>query len=140
MSGQGFEDRFLIRELYGRYAMAVARRDGTEWLECWGSDATWKTPHFEVTGRTALEQMWGATWNDFESVTVFNEVGAIAFSGEGASTLSNVFEVIALKAGGAAKMTGLYADRFVYERGAWRFSYRGYESIAREASPSAEAS
>lgn len=137
MSEQAFEDRLLIREVYGRYAIAVARKDGADWLQCWSADATWKTPHFEVSGRPALEQMWGATWTDFENVAAFNEVGPIAVSGDDASALSTVLEIVTLKAGGILKMTGLYTDRFVREDGEWRFAYREYTAISQEVSASA---
>ncbi|TDW60300.1 SnoaL-like protein [Novosphingobium sp. PhB55] len=134
MSDSRIEDRLLIREVYGRYAMAVVRQDGADWLDCWSADATWKTPQFEVAGHAALEQMWTATWTDFRSVTPFNEIGPIAFTQDGASVLSTVLETIALKSGSGMTMTGLYTDRLVREGGEWRFAYRAYTPIGQPAS------
>lgn len=133
MPEASLEDRVLIREVYGRYAIAVIRQDGPEWLECWSSDATWKTPHFEVHGRPALAQTWDATWTDFASVSVFNEVGPIQFAGDRASALSNVLEVITLRSGGLVRMVGLYADEFIREEGEWRFARREYSLLSQDA-------
>ncbi|MCJ2180872.1 nuclear transport factor 2 family protein [Novosphingobium album (ex Hu et al. 2023)] len=137
MPQSNLEDRFLIREVYGRYALAAAQQDGKAWLDCWSSSATWKTPHFEVSGQAALEQAWAATWTDFVNVAAFNEVGEIAVSGDTASAVSSVLEIVTLKAGGLLKMAGLYTDQFVREDGAWRFSNREYVSLSQEMSASA---
>lgn len=125
------EDRLAIREVYGRYALAVARKDGAEWLQCWTAQASWKTPQFEVSGQAALEQMWGATWIEFETVAVFNEPGPVTLEGDEASLLSNVFEVVTLKSGSMLNMTGLYTDRLRRENGEWRFASRAYTPTAR---------
>lgn len=129
-----FEDRFLIREVYGRYAVAAAQQDGAAWLNCWSTNATWKTPHFEVTGHPALEQSWAATWTNFVNVAAFNEVGTITVSGDSGSAVSSVLEVMTLKSGGLMKMAGLYTDQFVKEDGEWRFSRRDYTGISQEMS------
>lgn len=136
MSDTSLEDRFLIREVYSRYALAAARQDAQDWLDCWSSTATWKTPHFEVAGRAALEQSWAATWTGFANVAAFNEVGAIAVSGESASAVSSVLEIITLKTGDILKMAGLYTDSFVRENGQWRFAHRDYAPLSQEMSAS----
>lgn len=137
MPGCDLEDRVLIREAYGRYAIAAARQDRAGWLECWSSTAIWKTPHFEVSGHAALEQCWAATWTDFVNVAAFNEVGQISVDGDVASAVSSVFEIITLKAGGLLRMAGLYADQLVREDGRWQFSRREYTALSQEMSASA---
>lgn len=123
-------DRMLIRERYGRYALAAARQDGDAWLACWSTEAIWKTPHFEVSGHAALQQMWGATWTNFDNVAAFNEVGEIVVSGDTATAQSAVYEIMTLKSGALHKMAGLYTDEFVRENGEWRFSRREYALIS----------
>lgn len=136
MTDAKLEDRILIREVYGRYAIAVAQQDAQAWLDCWSSTATWKTPHFEVTGIAALEQSWDATWSGFVNVAAFNEVGSIAVADGTASAVSSVLEIITLKAGGTLKMAGVYTDSFVRENGQWRFSHREYAPLSQEMSAS----
>ncbi len=132
MADKQFEDRILIREVYGRYAIAAAEQDDVEWLACWSSSATWKTPHFEVSGHPALRACWDATWVNFANVAAFNEIGTIAVDGDTAKTVSTVLEIVLLSAGGLLKMTGLYRDEFVRGDGQWRFSRREYTSLNQE--------
>lgn len=132
MPDAGFEDRILIRELYGRYALAAATQDLDVWIGCWAEDAVWKTPHFETTGRPALRESWAATWTNFSNVAAFNEVGEIAVSGDAATAISSVYEIITLAAGGTLKMAGLYRDSFVRRDDKWYFSRREYSSLSQE--------
>jgi ketosteroid isomerase-like protein len=127
-----FEDRFLIRELYGRYALAAGQQNAQTWLDCWSSNATWKTPQFEVSGQESLRQAWDGTWVAFEGVAAFNEVGEIVVSGDTAKTVSNVLEIITMKAGGSIRMVGRYSDEFVRENGNWRFSRRDYALFSQD--------
>ncbi len=137
MAVNQFEDRILIRELYGRYAIAAAQQDGAAWLACWAEKATWKTPHFEVSGHPALAASWTATWVNFSNVAAFNELGAIALDGDVAKLTSSTLEIIGLKAGGLLKMAGLYHDELVREGGQWRFARREYQALNQEVSGAA---
>lgn len=132
MPDASFEDRVLIRELYGRYALAAATKDGDAWLGCWAEDAVWKTPHFETQGRSALGDSWTMTWANFTNVAAFNEIGKIVVDGDAATAISSVYEIITLAAGGTMKMAGLYRDQFVREAGEWRFARREYGTLSVE--------
>lgn len=55
------EDRLAVRELYGRYAVASAKRNLDEWPASWASDARWKTPHFEIAGHDQLRTQWAGS-------------------------------------------------------------------------------
>lgn len=132
MPDASFEDRVLIRELYGRYALAAASKDADAWLSCWAENAIWKTPHFETAGRPALRDAWGMTWTNFSNVAALNEVGDIKVSGDRANAISTVYEIITLAAGGTLKMAGLYTDEFVREGGKWHFARRSYALLSEE--------
>jgi hypothetical protein len=134
MAVNQFEERILIRELYGRYAIAAAEQDGATWLACWAANATWKTPHFEVSGRQALRESWTATWVNFSNVAAFNEIGAISLDGDVAKATSSTLEIIKLSAGGLLKMAGLYRDELVREGGQWCFARREYQALNQEMS------
>jgi ketosteroid isomerase-like protein len=132
MTDTTFQDRMLIREVYGRYALAAAEQNGDVWLGCWSANGLWKTPHFEVQGQQALRAQWSATWEAFTSVAAFNEVGSISVSGDAATATSSTLEIMQMKGGGAMKMAGLYRDEFVREDGAWRFAKRSYQMLFQE--------
>ena len=132
MTDTQLENRILIREVYGRYAIAAAEQDDAEWLACWTTNAIWKTPHFEVSGHPALRACWDATWINFTNVAAFNEIGNIIVDGDTAKATSTVLEIVQLTAGGVLKMTGLYRDEFVREDHQWRFSRREYKLLNQE--------
>lgn len=135
MSDASLEDRLMIRELYGRYALAAAAKDLDEWFACWARDAVWSTPHFELKGRDAIRDQWGLIWQGFAAVAAFNELGEIRLSGDTAQVLDCVYEVVSLVGGGSLKMAGLYRDELVREEGRWRFARRVYELIHEETAP-----
>ena len=130
MSKLSVEDRLLIRELYGRYAVASARQDVDAWLAAWSTQGVWKTPHFEAQGHDQIRQCWDGSWASFKNVAPLNEVGEIVATDGGAAATCVVYEIITLAAGGVMKMAGLYQDAFVHEGGAWRFSRRSYEPMS----------
>lgn len=132
MPDNTFEDRVLIRELYGRYALAAANQDAAAWIGSWAENGAWKTPHFETAGRAALREQWNGIWTNFANVAAFNEVGDIRVEGDSAEALSTVYEIITLAAGGTLKMAGLYRDKLVREDGQWRFARREYELLSEE--------
>lgn len=137
MSDVTFQDRMLIRELYGRYALGAATKDTEVWIGCWAEDGVWNTPHFETTGRPALREQWAATWTNFANVAAFVEVGEIRVTGDTAEATSSVYEIISLTGGGVLKMAGIYRDRFVREGSQWHFGRRQYELLSQEMSPPA---
>lgn len=126
------QDRILIRELYGRYALASAQRDVNAWISCWTEDACWKTQHFEKTGRAELQAQWDMIWSGFASAAVFNEVGQIQISDFRAKAHSCVLEIIRLANGGILRMAGLYDDEFARKNGEWRFARRTYQLLSEE--------
>ena len=124
------EDRVLIRETYGRYALASAKRDLDGWLESWTSDGHWKITTFEGSGHDSLREQWHAQWTRFENVAVINEVGPITFAGDRARASCCVREVAVEKGGGILLMTGVYDDELKRENGAWRFARREYSLLS----------
>lgn len=135
MADSTLEDRILIRELYGRYALASVQRDKTGWLACWSPDAVWKTTIFEAAGQADLSANWDATWIHFQSISVFYEVGEIAVSGDTATAVSSVFEVLTTIAGDNTNMAGIYTDEFSRVHGRWTFSRRSYDLVSQSNPP-----
>lgn len=123
-------DKLLIRELYGRMATASASKNAADWLACWSDDAVWQTPHFERTGKAAIQQQWDLIWADFDKVAVLNEVGPCEIAEGTARAQCCVLEVITTANGSTFNMAGLYEDEFVRQNGEWRFRRRSYSLIS----------
>lgn len=135
MADSTFEDRILIRELYGRYALASVQRDKNGWLACWSPDAVWKTALFEASGKDDLSVNWDATWVHFQSISVFYEVGEIAVTGDTAQAVSSVFEVLTSISGDNINMAGIYTDALSRIDGRWAFSRRSYALVSQSSPP-----
>lgn len=127
------ENRIAVRELYGRYAVASAKRNFEEWLACWSRDARWITAHFEVTGHDRLRQQWDGIWTTFVNVAAFNEIGEVWFTGDTATTHCSVLEMITMANGAIVTMAGLYDDTLVRDEGVWRFASRSYQGLSQTA-------
>lgn len=125
------EDRVLIRDVYGRYAVASARRDVDAWIACWAERGLWITQHFSKAGRAEIREQWDVIWTMFSNVAAFNEVGSIEISGNSAKVQSSVLEFIQLASGGSIRMAGLYDDELIREGGAWRFARREYRLLSQ---------
>jgi len=126
------EDRLLIRETYGRYALASAKQDVDSWLEAWASDGHWKISSFNGSGHDRLREQWHAQWKRFENVAVINEVGPITFADARAYASCCVREVATQKEGGMLLMTGIYDDELKTENGLWRFARREYTVLSSQ--------
>lgn len=126
------EDRVLVRELYGRYALAAAQIDVEAWIEAWAQDGHWKISTFDGSGHARLREQWDEQWTHFENVAVINEVGPITFSGDTAHASCCVREVAKMKDGKILLMTGIYDDEMKRENGAWRFARREYKLLSEQ--------
>lgn len=133
--GNNFENRFLVRELYGHCSVASATQDVDAWISCWAENGRWITPHFEKVGRAELRQAWDMTWTNFTDVAAFSEIGPIKVSGRQAEVEACVLEIIKMKNGSLMKMAGLYRDELCKGNGQWRFSRRVYELLSQEVTP-----
>jgi len=129
------EDRFLIRELYGRYALTGSHGDTEGWLACWDEECHWLTMNFDRHGKAELREQNDQLWENFVSAVVLNEVGPIAVSGDNATGSCAVLEIITLKSGGTLWIAGLYSDEFVRTGGEWLFRTRDYKLVTQEVRP-----
>lgn len=133
-TGKALEDRVLIREVYGKYALAAAKRDLTAWIDSWTQDGHWIISTFDGSGHAQLSEQWDAQWANFINVAVINEVGPILLSGDTAKASCCVREVAQMTDGGILLMTGVYEDDLKREDGVWRFARREYGMLTTQIS------
>jgi hypothetical protein len=121
-----FEDRMLIRELYGRYGDASWRGAREDWVACFTKDGRWVSHLFDCRGTAQLLETWDSLWKDWQGVAFLSEIGSIDVMGDRAKVRSYAREIVQLKSGGIFKLAGHYDDDLVRENGEWLFASRVY--------------
>lgn len=126
------EDRMLVRETYGLYAMASCHGDADAWLDLWTDDAEWNSHLFTRKGKDELRGQWDDLWANFEKTGFLSDVGPVAVSGDTARAQSVAREVIRLVDGSVFKLIGIYDDYLVRDGDRWLFSRRDYSPLVEE--------
>ena len=127
-----FEDRMLVREAYGLYALASCEPDVEAWLDLWTEDAQWNSHLFKRRGRDDLREQWHELWANFDKVGFLSEVGPVQVSGNLARARSVAREVIRLADGSIFKLIGIYDDELVRSGETWLFARRDYTPLVEE--------
>jgi hypothetical protein len=130
-----FEDRMLVRELFGRYGDASWRGDREAWVACFTEDGRWASHLFDCRGRAQLLATWDDLWKNWTSVAFLSEIGSIEVNGDRAKVRSYAREIVQLKSGGVFKLAGHYADDLQRVKGEWLFASRVYEVKIAEVPP-----
>jgi len=60
------EDELALRNLMGRYADAVNRRDADAWVATWAADGVWNLLGNPVSGRDNILALWQQMMGSFE--------------------------------------------------------------------------
>lgn len=115
-----------IRQLYGRYADAVWRKDFDVFADCFSEDAVWKIAGRTVTGRAAIVDSFAASLEPSERVMMRVGIPLIELDGDTASGRVQVSELIKRKDGTAQRTLAIYYDRFVQRDGVWRFAWHHF--------------
>lgn len=126
------EDRMLVREAYGLYAVASCERDVEAWLELWTDDAQWNSHMFNRRGKDEIRQQWQELWSNFDKVGFLSEVGPVEVSGDIARARSIAREVIRMADGSLYKLIGTYDDELVRAGDRWLFVRRDYSPLVEE--------
>ena len=115
-----------VRQLMGRYADAVWRRDSEGFRQCWCEDATWKISGREAHGRDEIVALFELSIGPSERVMLWNGIPVIELQGEGAIGRVQVTELIKRRTGEGFRTLGLYYDNYREEAGVWRFARRHF--------------
>jgi uncharacterized protein (TIGR02246 family) len=115
-----------IRQLYGRYADAVWRKDIAAFAACFTEDAVWKIAGRTVRGRTEIGSFFEMTLVPSARVMLWPGVPVLDVGDHMATGRTQVTELIKRKDGSARRTLAIYYDRFVEAEGTWRFQWHHF--------------
>ena len=115
-----------IRQLYGRYADAIWRKDITAFSDCFTENAVWKIAGRTVRGRTEIGGFFKMTLVPSERVMMWSGVPVLDVTGNIATGRTQITELIKRKDGSAKRTLAIYFDHFVESDGVWRFQWHHF--------------
>jgi len=125
-----------IRDLVGRYADAVNRRDRNDWAKVWAEDGEWVLPDMMNTGepmimkgRDKVVEAWFNTMQLFSFVAHIVYSGTIDVQGDTASARWYLSENLIGADGTHTTMFGVYNDENVKVEGKWLYKRRVFRPI-----------
>jgi hypothetical protein len=115
-----------IRQLHARFGDAVWRKDAAAFSECFAEDGEWKIATMHIRGRTDIGSTFAKLMGACARVQVILGTPLLEV-GQGTATGRIQMTELAKMADGSSAMTiGVYYDRYVEERGRWRFQWRHF--------------
>jgi uncharacterized protein (TIGR02246 family) len=115
-----------IRQLYGRYADAVWRKDVEAFRDCFTEDATWKIGGRVLHGRKDIGELFAASLVPSEKVMMWVGVPVIQLDGATATGRVQVSEMIKRKDGSGLRTLAIYYERYAEQDGVWRFHWHHF--------------
>lgn len=115
-----------IRQLYGRYADAVWRKDGAAFAECFIEDAVWKIAGRTLRGRAEISSSFEMSLVPSVRVMMWTGVPVIDVGVGTATGRTQVTELIKRKDGTSKRTLAIYYDRFAQADGVWRFQWHHF--------------
>jgi ketosteroid isomerase-like protein len=128
------EDELAIRNLLGRYADAVCRRDAEAWIETWAADCVWDLGGGRVThGHEETLALWRASFAKYQWVAQLPTAGVVEEVDGEARGQWYVLELNNLADGSGVMHLGHYDDTYVRTDAGWRFVTRRFHLVYRGA-------
>jgi len=115
-----------VRQLYGRYADAVWRKDGAAFGECFTDDAVWKIAGRTMNGREEIVRGFLASLEPSERVMMWLGIPVIEVGDGTATGRVQVTELIKRKNGTSQRTLAYYYERFVETGGRWRIKWHHF--------------
>ena len=115
-----------IRQLYGRYADAVWRKDPAAFVDCFAEDAVWKIAGRTVRGRAEIGGLFEMTLVPSERVMMWVGIPVLDVGKGVATGRVQVTELIKRKNGASARTLAIYYERYVEEGDVWRFKWHHF--------------
>jgi uncharacterized protein (TIGR02246 family) len=115
---------YAIRQLHGRCVDATWRKDADAFAGCFAENGEWKIAGMHLRGRTEIRDTFAKLLGACEKVQLILGIPVLEF-GEGTATgRVQCTEFAKMMDGSSAMTIGIYYDRYVEEKGAWRFKWR----------------
>ena len=123
------EDELALRNLMGRYADAVNRRDADAWVATWAADGAWNLLGNPVSGRDNILALWQQMMGSFEFALMLPSSCLFKVEGDTASGHWYLHEYTRDLQGTATTVLSRYLDTYVKQDGDWLFQSRQYSFI-----------
>ncbi|MGL4565096.1 MAG: YybH family protein [Halioglobus sp.] len=124
------EDELALRNLMGRYADAVNRRDADAWVATWATDGVWNLLGNPVSGRDNILALWQQMMASFEFALMLPSSCLFDVSGDTASGHWYLHEYTRDLQGNASTVLSRYLDTDIRRNnGQWLFQSRQYNFI-----------
>jgi len=123
------EDELALRNLMGRYADAVNRRDADAWVATWSPDGVWNLLGNPVSGRDNILALWQQMMGSFEFALMLPSSCLFQVNGDSASGHWYLHEYTRDLQGTATTVLSRYLDTYVKQGGQWLFRSRHYSFI-----------
>ena len=123
------EDELALRNLMGRYADAVNRRDADAWVATWAADGVWNLLGNPVSGRDNILALWQQMMGSFEFALMLPSSCLFKVDGDTASGHWYLHEYTRDLQGNASTVLSRYLDTYVRQGGQWLFQSRQYSFI-----------
>lgn len=123
------EDELALRNLMGRYADAVNRRDADAWVATWAADGVWNLLGSPVSGRDNILALWQQMMGSFEFALMLPGSCLFQVDGDTASGHWYLHEYTRDLQGNASTVLSRYLDTYVKQGGQWLFQSRHYSFI-----------
>lgn len=123
------EDELALRNLMGRYADAVNRRDADAWVATWAVDGVWNLLGNPVSGRDNILTLWQQMMGSFEFALMLPSSCLFQVNGDTASGHWYLHEYTRDLQGTATTVLSRYLDTYVKQGGQWLFQSRHYSFI-----------
>ena len=123
------EDELALRNLMGRYADAVNRRDADAWIATWAADGVWNLLGNPVSGRDNILALWQQMMGSFEFALMLPSSCLFKVDDDTASGHWYLHEYTRDLQGNASTVLSRYLDTYIRQRGQWLFQSRHYSFI-----------
>jgi len=123
------EDELALRNLMGRYADAVNRRDADAWIATWAADGVWNLLGNPVSGRDNILALWQQMMGSFEFALMLPSSCLFNVEGDTASGHWYLHEYTRDLQGNASAVLSRYLDTYIRQGGQWLFQSRQYSFI-----------
>jgi len=123
------EDELALRNLMGRYADAVNRRDADAWVATWAADGVWNLLGNPVSGRDNILALWQQMMGSFEFALMLPSSCLFNVEGDTASGHWYLHEYTRDLQGNASTVLSRYLDTYIRQGGQWLFQSRHYSFI-----------
>ena len=115
-----------IRQLYGRYADALWRKDTRAFVDCFTEDAEWKIAGMTLHGHAEIGSQFERFVSASERVMMFIGIPVLEVGNGTATGRTQVTEYIKRNDGRALRTLGVYYERFVDQKDRWRFQWHHF--------------